>query len=266
MTDPQRTRVFEISEYLSKTDHDTICYLYKLPDSHKSCNASRLELLIKLEKLGKFSASRPESLEKVLNAIHRSDLVDIVKKDHCRSVEFASYRELCDQLAQAKLCYTQAKTAEEKLSACLLQKFKSLTPEGLEKRLNEVHRYLQAQVTSSERMADCSREMVARHSVAAAGRSEVAPGSPQGPGKVWQTRVRVLPPSKGIKFNQHVFILLMVLCVCPRAQAFTPPPPPPPGERTSGVLNKLSRHSHFPLWNPKGSNQIAAFSPSIKLP
>ena len=191
--DPQRTLVFKISEHLSKADHDTICYLYNLPDSYKSCNASRLELLEKLEKIGTFSASRPESLENVLNAISRSDLVDMVRNDHSRK---AVYRELCDQLAQAQLCYTRAKTTEEKLSVSVMQKVKSLSPETLEERLTEVHRCVQAQVTSLEEMVDSSRELVARHEVAVAGRSSsgVALARPDRQISSGHTGVGVLPP------------------------------------------------------------------------
>lgn len=191
--DSQRSLVFKISEHLSKTDHDTICYLYKLPDSYKSCNASRLELLEKLEKMGKFSASRPDSLEMVLETIHRSDLVDMVRNDHSRK---AIYRELCDQLAQAKLCYTRAKSAEEKLSGSIMQKVKSLTPETLEKRLTEVHASVQAQVTSLEEMVDSSRELVARHEVAVARRNSSGMALAEPDRQIWSghTGVRAHPP------------------------------------------------------------------------
>ena len=43
-------------------------------------------------------------------------------------------------------------------------------------------------------------------------------------------------------------------------------PPPPPRKNTWWSKQTFLSQTPFPLWNSKGSNQIAAFSPSVKLP
>lgn len=68
--------VFEISQMLSRQDLGAITYLYKLPDS----SACQLEVLKELERRGLFSASSPEGLKTLLDAIYRSDLSAMVHK------------------------------------------------------------------------------------------------------------------------------------------------------------------------------------------
>ncbi len=88
MEDAFRKTVVNISHALSSYDLEQIVYLFAIPE--QDGKNTPLSVLKRLERDGKFSATKPEGLDKLLQDIHRSDLSGRISDycsrfRHCRS-------------------------------------------------------------------------------------------------------------------------------------------------------------------------------------
>ncbi len=112
-----RITVVNISHALSSSDLEKIVYLFAIPEQDGK-NTS-LSVLKRLERDGKFSATKPEGLDKLLQDIHRSDLSGQVS-DYCS--RFRHCKSYCCGLSQCRrvvelteLCVQEADNTRKRI-------------------------------------------------------------------------------------------------------------------------------------------------------